>query len=53
MLMRNIWLWFERVYVMNSGRRQERESYFSFKDLLGRLRNFLEKDLLELAIKIT
>ena len=55
MLMRNTWLWFERTYVMNRGRqrRQERESYFSFKDLLGRLRNFLEKDLIELAKKIT
>jgi len=51
MLMRNSWIWFERTYVMDNGRRrcQDRESYFSFKDLLGRLRNFLEKDLLELT----
>jgi hypothetical protein len=28
--------------------RQERETYFSFKDLLARLRNFLEKDLLQI-----
>jgi hypothetical protein len=36
---------------MNAGKRkkQERETYFSFKDLLERLRYFLEKDLLELA----
>jgi len=51
MLMRNCWIWFERTYVMNGGRRchQERKNYFSFKDLLGRLRIFLEKDLIELA----
>jgi len=55
MIMRNCWLWFERTYVMNGGRRhrQERETYFSFKDLLGRLRNFLEKDLIELSKKTT
>ena len=54
MIMRNCWIGFEREYVMEAGRwkRQERETYFSFKDLLGRLRNFLEKDLLALA-KIT
>ena len=53
MLMRNCWIWFERTYVRNNGRRQERESYFSFKDLLGRLRNSLEKDLIELNRKTT
>ncbi len=47
MIMRNCWVWFERTFVMNNGRRtrQEREHYFSFKDLLERLRNFLEEDL--------
>jgi putative transposase len=51
MIMRNCWIGFEREYVMNGGRRkrQERETYFSFKDLLARLRNFLEKDLLDLT----
>jgi len=51
MIMRNCWIWFERTYVMQGGKRkrQERESYFSFKDLLGRLRNFLEKDLIALT----
>jgi len=55
MIMRNCWIWFERSYVMNGGRRcrQERKSYFSFKDLLGRLRFFLEKDLKELTTKTT
>jgi len=53
MLMRNCWIWFERTYVTNNGRRrQERENYFSFKDLLGRLRNFLEKNLIELTRKL-
>ena len=36
----------------NGRRRQERETDFSFKDFLGRLRNFLEKDLIELTKKI-
>ncbi len=47
MLMRNCWICFERTFVMNNGRRrrQERENYFSFKDLLERLRKFLEEDL--------
>ena len=47
MIMRNCWVWFERVFVMNNGRRrrQERENYFSFKDLLEQLRKFLEEDL--------
>jgi len=51
MIMRNCWIWFERTYVMNSGRRprQEREDYFSFKDLLDRLRYFLENDLRQLT----
>ena len=54
MIMRNCWIGFERTYIMNSGRRshQERETYFSFKDLLGRLRNFLEKDLFEVSQSI-
>jgi putative transposase len=54
MIMRNCWIWFERQYVLRGGRRkhQEREDYFSFKDLLARLRFFLENDLRELS-KIT
>jgi len=55
MIMRNCWIWFERTYVMKGGRRprQEREGYFSFKDLRERLRHFLEKDLMMLSQKIT
>ena len=55
MIMRNGWIWFERKYVRESGqrKRRERESYFSFKDLLGRLRCFLEKNLRERTIKTT
>jgi len=53
MIMRNCWIWFERSYVMRGDRwsRQERESYFSFKDLLAKLHFFLEKDLRALKKK--
>ncbi len=55
MIMRNCWVWFEQTYVMNNGRRrsQERENYFSFKDLLERLRKFLEEDLRVLTAEIS
>ena len=55
MIMRNCWIWFERTYVRNGGcrSRQKRVGYFSFKDLLSRLRNFLENDLVTLSQKIT
>jgi len=51
MIMRNCWVWFERTFVMSKGCRsqQERERYFSFKDLLDRLRKFLEKEFSPLA----
>jgi IS4 transposase len=46
MLMRNCWIWFERVYVMANGcRKQTRADYFSFRDLLLRLYNFLQNEL--------
>ena len=37
MLMRNCWIWFERVCVTENGRRQQtRDDYISFRDLLLR-----------------
>lgn len=44
MLMRNCWIWFERVCVTENGRRkQHRDDYFSFRDLLLRLYNSLNQ----------
>jgi len=44
MLMRNCWIWFERVCVTENGRRkQTRDDYISFRDLLLRLYISLEK----------
>jgi putative transposase len=46
MLMRNCWIGFERVHVMENGRcKQTRGGYFSFRDLLLRLEHFLENEL--------
>jgi len=46
MLMRNCWIWFERTCVMENGRRkQTRDDYFSFRDLLRRFYKFLENEL--------
>jgi putative transposase len=50
MLMRNCWLWFERVCVTENGRRkQTRDDYISFRDILLRLYKSLENDLAKLA----
>jgi putative transposase len=44
MLMRNCWIWFERVCVTENGRRkQHRDDYFSFRDLLLRIYNSLNQ----------
>ena len=46
MLMRNGWIWFERVCVTENVRRQQtREDSISFRDLLLRLDKSLELDL--------
>jgi putative transposase len=44
MLMRNCWIWFERVCVLENGRRkQHRDDYFSFRDLLLRIYDSLNR----------
>jgi len=44
MLMRNCWIWFERVCVTENGRRkQHRDDDFRFRDLLLRLYDFLNR----------